>query len=1059
MSAPALDRRTFSAPRDSGYAKVETLEKLAGRPKDEFAHVILKEALDNSLDACEDAGVIPEIAVTVIPGDGTVLLAVDDNGPGMDKDAVASICDFTRSTSDKAAYVSPTRGAQGNAWPLIISMPHALGVRPGTVVIEARGIRHEITPDLVLGQRLTISRVPEPCQRTTGTRVIVPLPVSLNLDVTRWVQDYAMVNPHAKFSVHVDGTGHADAPEFYKPAGQDGWRKWLPSQPTSPWWYDDDSLRDLISSYLAAGDDKPLGMFVREFDGLKSTAKARFITGWLRRIDRLSDFKDDPDAVRTLLTTMQAEARKVQPAALGKIPAGHYEAMIARLFGISRDRFWHSRKEVMCGGVPWAVDVAVAATERPGRVIYGTNFGVTFDDPLANAELLDGWNAATGAASFLRQAGAYPSDDNGHLRAAVVHVQCAAPRWTDTGKVKVIVPENVGEEFASAFARATKTLRDERERARKDAAKEQRRQERDEREYWEHRDRAEREPSLKDAVRDVLGQAAGLAEEDPAITMRDLYRHVQAAAAEVTSRELTWRNFRQILDGYEHDHGEIPGLVRDAGPDADVDLSRHPRGPEELKAAARQLGLRSYTELLALSKSNDPYAMGTPEHLTLSRWFAGVHGQVARLRDHIRGIHYKWFTAQAQDADGSRYQNDPEHWHRLSRASKIARALGLVDPETLEDRRNKALRVHTEPRLDSGPEVTLGAVGADAEAAGEWRFPELSLDDVLPSLELPAPEVSGYDYSPADQPEVLVLVTEKMEDVLEPLCRELGVDLLAGTGYESYTRAIQILRHAEARNQPLHVFYVSDYDDAGLNMPVAISRQCQFFAEQLGIKADITLQPLALTAEQVEEYHLPKAPDKKQTELDALEALHPGALAGIFRAAVEARRDATLEERLGEAAEEAQAGAEETWQEVTAELRAELERVEAEAARVIEQHEESERAKAAEIEEATADLRAQIKAIEDEIKATYAPADTAAQAAIEAANTRLEHLAAQVRERWDSAEFDLPARPGPEVDIDDAGLLYDSRRHWLEQLKAFKAAKSGSGDGPGSEPDGDDIAA
>ena len=646
-----------------------------------------------------------------------------------------------------------------------------------------------------------------------------------------------------------------------------------------------------------------------------------------------------------------------------------------------------------------------------------------------------------------------PSEDNGFLRAAVVHVQCAAPRWTDTGKVKLIVPLNVRGELAAAFARATKTLRDERERARKDAAKEQRRQERGEREYWERRDREEREPSLKDAVRDVLGQAAELVAQDPATTMRELYRQVQVAAAEVTSRELTWRNFRQILDGYERDYGQIPGLNRNTEPDVVVDLARHPRGPEELKAAARQLGLGSYKELLALSKSNDPYAMGTPEHLTLSRWFAGIHGQVARLKDHIRGIHYKWFTAQGQDTDGSRYQNDSEPWHRLSRASKIARALGLVDPESLEDRRNKVLRVHTEPRLDSGPEVALGPGGADTEAGEEWRFPELGLDGELPSLELPVPEVSGYGYSPADQPEVLVLVTEKMEDVLEPLCRELGVDLLAGTGYESYTRAIQILRHAEARNQPLHVFYVSDYDDAGLNMPVAISRQCQFFAEQLDIKADITLQPLALTSDQVEAYNLPKAPDKRQTELDALEALHPGALAGIFEAAVEARRDATLEERLEEAAGEAQAAAEGAWAEAAADLRAELERIQADATRVIGHHQESERAKAAAIEEATADLRAQIKAIEDEIKGRYAAADTAAQEAIEAANTRLELLAAQVRDRWDSAEFDLPDRPEPEVDTDDTGLLYDSRRHWLDQLKAFKAAKGGSGNGPGNEPD------
>jgi hypothetical protein len=307
VTAQVLARRTFSAPRESGYAKVETLEKLAGQPKAEFGHVILKEALDNSLDACEGAGVTPEITVTVTRGpEDTVLLTVDDNGPGIAAADVASICDFTRSTSDKAAYVSPTRGAQGNAWPLIISMPHVLGVRPGTVVIEARGTRHEITPDLMLGQQLAIRYVPEPCGRTAGTRVIVPLPASLTLDAARWVQDYAVVNPHAMLTVRTPVLDAVTGPELYKSAVQDGWRKWGPSQPTSPWFYDADSLRDLISSYLAAGDDKPLGTFVREFDGLKSTAKARDIAGLLPRIDRLSDFKDDPDAIYELLILMRA---------------------------------------------------------------------------------------------------------------------------------------------------------------------------------------------------------------------------------------------------------------------------------------------------------------------------------------------------------------------------------------------------------------------------------------------------------------------------------------------------------------------------------------------------------------------------------------------------------------------------------------------------------------------------------------------------------------------------------------------------------------------------------
>ncbi|HYB48679.1 MAG TPA: ATP-binding protein [Streptosporangiaceae bacterium] len=465
MSAQVLPRRTFSVPRDSGYAKVDTLEKLAGRPKSDFAQVILKEALDNSLDACETVGVTPEITVSITPGadQETVLLVVEDNGPGISADTVTAFCDFTKSTSDKAAYVSPTRGAQGNAWPLIISMPHALGVRPGTVVIEALGTRHKITPDLVLGQRLTINSVSEPCERATGTRVIVPLPRSLELDVTRWVQDYATVNSHATFTVHTLAGYFCGNPETYKSTGQGRFRKRVPSQPTSAWWYDADRLRDLISSYLAAGDDKPVGTFVREFDGLKHTGKASRVISKLPGVCRLSDFRDQPETIRRLVVVMQTLTRKVQPAALGKIPSDHYKAMISGLFGISLGRFWHARKEVMSGGVPWGVDVVVAATERPGRVIYATNFGIAFDDPLANADLLpDVWSAATGAASFLRRAGAYPDETNNYRRAAIVHVQCAAPRWTDTGKVKLIVPDSVCREFAGAFAKATKQVRDER---------------------------------------------------------------------------------------------------------------------------------------------------------------------------------------------------------------------------------------------------------------------------------------------------------------------------------------------------------------------------------------------------------------------------------------------------------------------------------------------------------------------------------------------------------------------------------------------------------------------
>ena len=58
----------------------------------------LKEAVDNSLDACEEAGILPEIWITVdrkgsgsLKGAEKVIIRVGDNGPGIDADDVSKV--------------------------------------------------------------------------------------------------------------------------------------------------------------------------------------------------------------------------------------------------------------------------------------------------------------------------------------------------------------------------------------------------------------------------------------------------------------------------------------------------------------------------------------------------------------------------------------------------------------------------------------------------------------------------------------------------------------------------------------------------------------------------------------------------------------------------------------------------------------------------------------------------------------------------------------------------------------------------------------------------------
>src|SRR5438105_252066 len=58
----------------------------------------LKEAVDNSLDACEEAGILPELSVTVekkgpgsLKNSEQILVRVEDNGPGIDPDDISKV--------------------------------------------------------------------------------------------------------------------------------------------------------------------------------------------------------------------------------------------------------------------------------------------------------------------------------------------------------------------------------------------------------------------------------------------------------------------------------------------------------------------------------------------------------------------------------------------------------------------------------------------------------------------------------------------------------------------------------------------------------------------------------------------------------------------------------------------------------------------------------------------------------------------------------------------------------------------------------------------------------
>ena len=165
-STPTLQRTTFKTSRLLDFASEKELVAQTGHHRDAWPLVIIKELVDNALDACEDANIAPSILVSVDASG----ITVTDNGPGLPASTIKDVLDFQVRTSSREAYVSPTRGAQGNALKTIVAMPFVLDGAAGRVEITVNGIRHQI--DFAVDrikQIPVISHTEEPVECKKGT--------------------------------------------------------------------------------------------------------------------------------------------------------------------------------------------------------------------------------------------------------------------------------------------------------------------------------------------------------------------------------------------------------------------------------------------------------------------------------------------------------------------------------------------------------------------------------------------------------------------------------------------------------------------------------------------------------------------------------------------------------------------------------------------------------------------------------------------------------------------------------------------------------------------------
>jgi DNA topoisomerase VI subunit B len=453
-----LQRTTFEISRAAEYFDALQLSALVGVSQDEFASVCLKELVDNSLDACETAGVPPVVGVKVEREDDLIRLSVSDNGPGIPAEVVRKVLDYNVRVSDKAAYRSPTRGAQGNALKTVIGIPYALGSRE-PLVVEAQGVSHRIRPWVDPAGAVHFDYAPAEMllqAREPGTTMSLQMPsgrvvdednyIAQDFDALRWVRSFAAFNPHATVSYQAKGDDSEDA-EIYKSTHEGALEKYMPSQPTSPHWYRSESLKVLVFSHIGHARkgrrDLPLGEFVRQFQGLTSTAKAKAVVNRMGEgFTHLSDFEGNEEKVADLLAAMQAATKEPKAKALGFVGEEHFESFFERIYGSVIEYKYVRKSGALPSGLPFTFEFALATLDEPGHLYCGINFSPTFGDPLEGTTLAGPQFRARGLQGFLSQAYALPQTEDAWYRtpasvAVAAHIITPAPLFLDRGKTRL----------------------------------------------------------------------------------------------------------------------------------------------------------------------------------------------------------------------------------------------------------------------------------------------------------------------------------------------------------------------------------------------------------------------------------------------------------------------------------------------------------------------------------------------------------------------------------------------------------------------------------------------
>jgi DNA topoisomerase VI subunit B len=429
---------------DEDYFQVSGLQRLTGSSQKDFDRVILRELIDNALDACEAAGADPEIHVGVERRGEATVLSVRDNGPGLSLGDVGKITDFDRLASSHHYLKEPSRGMIGFAWKIILGAASTLrevkGFEPkASVKVVSRGFRYELSPHWShdTGPVVDMSCNPDESVPEGST-------VAVELDHVPWfssknlylelVEGYALLNPCASFS-YTDEGGERVFPAVARRSGK-GFRENIHC-------FTPQEFEHRVEAQIRERPTQSLKQFL---SGFQFIGKQRIET----RAKTVKDLHNDAAEIRGIYEQLK---EKTKPPRHEHLPILREKAMTTRLSQVKGILAGSVPGYYRGGGeprdpssgivIPYSVEVSAAVTESGNqRLYFGLNGSIKLEEPFRNY-LLGKYRGRdiVGLTGLLESKGVTEEDSV----VTVINMVCPNVPYKDPGKTTMLVDPFIDE--------------------------------------------------------------------------------------------------------------------------------------------------------------------------------------------------------------------------------------------------------------------------------------------------------------------------------------------------------------------------------------------------------------------------------------------------------------------------------------------------------------------------------------------------------------------------------------------------------------------------------------